>query len=334
MTADLSKAWAQLRQSQPKVRIRDAAKALNVSELELALLEPGTELLVHQPHQLIGALSKVGRIMALTRNNVAVHEVKGTCSTLQGGEKMGLMLGDIDTRLFFARWAYTLYIDQGDRQSLQFFNGSGDALHKIFTTPETNLSAWFELISWQRSHKPIEFIKHAKTRPEPLNTTTNVEALRQEWLAITDVHQFMGLLKRHNTSRLTAFKLAGERFAKPANPSKLPALFEAVSQGDHEIMVFCNNSGLVQIYSGTLTRLVPMAQWFNVLDPNFNLHLDTSQVAQVWTAVRPSADGNIHSVELFDLHGEQVLQIFSRRQEGQPEPNFWAPLINQILHGA
>lgn len=301
MTADLSKAWAQLRQNQPKVRIRDAAKALNVSELALALLEPGTELLAHQPHQLMGALSKVGRIMALTRNDAAVHEVKGTCATLQGGEKMGLMLGEIDTRLFFTRWAYTLYIDQGERQSLQFFNASGDALHKIFTTPDTNLSAWFELISWQRPEHPIVFEAHAKPRPAPLATTTNVDTLRQEWLAITDVHQFMALLKRHNISRLTAFELAGQDLAKPANPNKLPALFEALANSRKDIMIFCGNAGLVQIYSGSIHKLVPMAQWFNVLDPNFNLHLDLSQVAQVWTAVRPSADGNIHSVELLSL---------------------------------
>lgn len=144
----------------------------------------------------------------------------------------------------------------------------------------------------------------------------------------------MALLKRHNISRLTAFELAGQDLAKPANPNKLPALFEALANSRKDIMIFCGNAGLVQIYSGSIHKLVPMAQWFNVLDPNFNLHLDLSQVAQVWTAVRPSADGNIHSVELFDSQGEQVLQLFSRRIEGTPEPDFWAPLINQILHGA
>ncbi|WP_158583962.1 hemin-degrading factor [Salinibius halmophilus] len=334
MTADLSKAWAQLRAEQPKLRIRDAAKVLNVSELELALLEPGTELLVHQPHVLLGSMHKVGKIMALTRNEAAVHEVKGTCGELRGGEQGGLMLGEIDTRLFFKRWAYTLYINQGERQSIQFFDGCGDAIHKVFATKQTNLDAWHELVDEHRSANPLMFEKHAKPRPEPLADTTNVDVLRQEWRAITDVHQFMALLKRHNISRLRAFELAGREFARQADVGKLVSLFEAIRDSSQEIMIFCHNQGLVQIYSGRLSKLVAMGDWYNVLDPDFNLHLNLSLVSQVWTSVRPSADGDIHCVDLFDANGGQLLQIFSRRSEGNSEPTFWSPLINQVLHGA
>lgn len=334
MTADLSKAWAQLRAEQPTLRIRDAARVLNVSELALALLEPGTELLVHQPHVLLANLHKVGKIMALTRNEAAVHEVRGKCGALQGGAKMGLMLGAIDTRLFFSRWAYTLYIDQGERQSIQFFDASGDALHKVFTTADTSLEAWQVLVNDHRSAFPLSFETHARPRPEPVADSTDVALLRQEWRAITDVHQFMALLKRHNISRLRAFELAGDEFAKQADVNKLVSLFEAIRDSGQEIMIFCHNRGLVQIYSGPLHKLVAMGDWYNVLDPEFNLHLNLPLVSQVWTSVRPSADGDIHCVDLFDANGEPLLQIFSRRTEGQAEPAFWQPLIQTVLHGA
>ena len=92
------------------------------------------------------------------------------------------------------------------------------------------------------------------------------------------------------------------------------------------VMVFVGNAGCIQIHSGTLSNLRWMGDWFNVLDPEFNLHLKTSGVVELWRVRKPSYDGIITSYEAFDAAGELVVQLFGARKPGIPELVEWRDL--------
>jgi putative hemin transport protein len=69
-----------------------------------------------------------------------------------------------------------------------------------------------------------------------------------------------------------------------------------------------------------------MDTWFNVLDAEFNLHLQTKGVTELWRVRKPSTDGVITSWEAFDAEGELVVQLFGARKPGIPEREDWRDL--------
>lgn len=71
-----------------------------------------------------------------------------------------------------------------------------------------------------------------------------------------------------------------------------------------------------------------VGDWFNVLDADFNLHLNMPAVAQLWRVRRPSTDGIITSWEAFSAEGELIVQLFGLRKPGQSELVGWRTLAD------
>lgn len=76
--------------------------------------------------------------------------------------------------------------------------------------------------------------------------------MEKEWRAMTDVHQFFSLLKRHNLSRQQAFRLVSDDLACKVDNSALAQLLETARQDRNEIMIFVGNRGCVQIFTGVV----------------------------------------------------------------------------------
>jgi len=70
-----------------------------------------------------------------------------------------------------------------------------------------------------------------------------------------------------------------------------------------------------------------MGPWVNVLDPGFNLHLREDHIAQAWLVKKPTSDGLVHSIELFDAQGETIAMLFGERKPGQAERCDWRNLL-------
>ena len=66
------------------------------------------------------------------------------------------------------------------------------------------------------------------------------------------------------------------------------------------IMCFVGNPGCIQIHTGPIYTLKVMGPWFNILDPTFNLHLREDAIHQGWVVRKPTRDGIVTSLELFD----------------------------------
>ncbi len=221
---DLAARWRAYRAEHPKVRIRDAARSLGVSEGELVATGVGsiaTRLEARNWGDVILSLPALGPVMALTRNDSAVHERHGAYGEVSVNGAMGLVLGeDIDLRLFLNRWRFGFAVreatDHGERRSLQFFDGAGQAVHKVYATEKTNMTAFDGLVrdftaSQQDKTLPVEAAAPAATdRPDG---EIDVEGLRDAWRKLEDTHDFFGLLRKFKVGRTQALRLTGSEFA-------------------------------------------------------------------------------------------------------------------------
>ncbi|BAN50608.1 hemin-degrading factor [Metapseudomonas resinovorans] len=334
----LYQAWQTLRAEKPRLRARDAAQHLSVSEGELTASRLGVDAVRLRPEwaSLLPALGDLGYIMALTRNEHCVHERKGyyrEVSVMANGQ-MGLVVSaDIDLRLFMGGWASVFAVAEetprGTQRSIQIFDQQGVAVHKVFLTDTSELAAWEPLVARFRDEEQSAELD-LEPQPEPAvakpDAEIDVEALREGWATLKDTHHFFALLKKHGAERTQALRLAGSQWAERLDCAELPRLLEEAGSREVPIMVFVGNRHCIQIHSGPVRNLKWLDTWFNVLDPEFNLHLQTAGVTELWRVRKPSTDGVITSWEAFDAEGQLVVQLFGARKPGIPEREDWRAL--------
>jgi len=341
-TTDLKTAWAELRQAYPRMRTRDAAEHLGVSEAELLATGCGNAVTRLKPdwYTLFEALEGLGEVMALTRNDVCVHEKVGVYRNIERipDHEMGMVLDEnVDLRLFFKHWHHAFAVVNGsdgqERRSLQFFDAHGTAVHKIHLRPESSM-AHFEALVAQFRHEDQAatqaVLPPSAPRPERPEADIDVAGLREAWDALQDTHDFIFLLRRFKVGRVQALRLAGPRFARPVSTNSLRAILEQAAEAELPIMVFVGNPGCVQIHSGPVHTLKAVEGWYNVLDPGFNLHVREALIEGAWVVRKPTRDGDVHSLECYDAAGDVVCYLFSKRKEGQFESEAWRTLLHGL----
>jgi putative hemin transport protein len=107
------------------------------------------------------------------------------------------------------------------------------------------------------------------------------------------------------------------------------ALFSA-SENGVSIMVFVGNAGMIQIHTGTVKKIVEHGPWINVLDPDFNLHVKEPAISETWVVRKPTVDGFVTSIELFNEKGELICTLFGERKPGKPELESWRELVAKL----
>lgn len=315
----------------PKMRIRNIATQMGVTELELVAAGAGgarNTALRTPPQDIFRELGSLGRVMALTRNEWCVHERHGRYEDIRAGKTMGIVLGpDIDLRVFFRDWAHTWMVEVEGRRSLQFFDRAGTAVHKVYFTPESNTQAWSDLVAQFADEQPTWPVLEPLTDRVAPAADTATPALRKDWLAMQDTHEFFELLKRHGVARLTALRDVGPDLAQEVPMETVERMLNDVAAGDVSFMCFVGNHGMIQIHSGPIKNLRRTGPWFNVLDPHFNLHLNTEAIDRVWVVNKPTVDGWVTSLECYAQDGEMIVQFFGARKPGQPELPQWRALL-------
>lgn len=337
---DLKKIWADFRQQRPDVRIRDAAKQLGVSEAELVATSCGENVtrLSADWGEVIKRLPELGYVMALTRNETAVHEKKGQYQNVKIQGKMGLVLDEaIDLRIFLNHWHYGFAVNEetphGMRRSLQFFDADGTAIHKVFLTDRSNNDAFEKLVadfeSPDQSTSQLVMLVPCPT-PERLDDEVDVEGFRSAWRALQDTHDFYDLVKRFGITRTQALRVATRELAYQVPTSSLRYVLEKASADETPIMIFVGSLGVIQIHTGPVHKIKVVGQWLNVLDPEFNLHLREDLIASAWVVKKPTVDGVVTSLELYAANGENIALIFGKRKPGIPESETWRELVASI----
>ncbi len=330
LTQSLSEKYAALKAENPKLRIRDAARNLGVSEAELVATGENVVRLTANFPEILKEIQNLGSVMALTRNDNAVHERHGVYTNVSFEGPVGLVVNpDIDLRLFMMSWKWGFAVNEGGRQSIQFFDKSGEAVHKIYVTDHTDKAAYEALVAKHTATEVPEIITEAfKPKPAEMpDAQVDAEAFQSAWLALQDTHDFFPMLGKHRVSRMQALRLAPEGHAMQISNDASRRILQTASENGTPIMVFVGNRGCIQIHTGPVKKVMEAGPWYNVLDPEFNLHLRESAIAQTWIVKKPSVDGIVTSVEVFDEAGEMIVQFFGQRKPGQPEREDWRELV-------
>lgn len=333
---ELARAWRALRAEEPKLRIRDAAARLGVPEAALRASEcgEGTTRLCDDWKSILCRVPLLGEVMALTRNESAVHEKVGEYRkpSFTGGH--GLVLaGAIDLRLFLGRWAHGFAVEEQGRTSLHFFDAYGDAVHKIYAREHSDAAELRKLVEMFRDddQRPSVALQRRPPPEEPRpDAAIDGAALRTSWLGMRDTHEFFGLLRKHGATRSQAMRLAPEGHARRVGRAAMELLLGRAAATGVPIMIFVGNPGCIQIHTGPVARIVPMGPWINVLDPGFNLHLRQDKIDQAWVVRKPTEDGVVSSLELFDAAGDTVALVFGERKGGRAELSGWRALLEEI----
>ena len=333
-----------LRAGGAALRMRDAAAALGVPEAALLEARRGTGATrrLRRPEvpegfgAVLARLPEAGEVMALTCNESCVHEKHGRFAppAFEGG--MGQVVGEIDLRLFMRHWRFGYAFDEetrsGARRSLQFFDAAGTAIHKIYATAASDTAAFARIAAEVADPQapPARFEPPAAAAAERPDDAVDVAGLRAAWEALAHTHEFFLLLRRFGVTRAQAMRLAGPRLARPVGAGAARAVLDGAAAEGLPIMVFVGNPGCVQIHSGPVQRIEVVGAWLNVLDPRFNLHLREDRIASAWVVRKPSVNGEIHSLELYDAGGDAFVQFFGHRPAGGTERPDWRALVTGL----
>lgn len=338
----LQTSWEALRKEQPHIRIRNAAAVLGVSEAELLATRCGTGVtrLVPEFITILKDMESLGKVMALTRNDSIVHERKGTyLNPSLDSPHVGLFVGeDIDLRIFFTSWKSAFAVTEPGkdkpRYSLQFFARDGEAIHKIYLTQASDEAAYHRLVEkyTHEDQSPAETVEaSAAPAPELEDHAIDVAAFREGWVTLKDTHDFFGLVRKHKLTRTQALRLAPEgNYAVKVGNDALRYLVTKAAAQEIPVMVFVGNQGMIQIHTGPVKKLFDHEGWFNIMDPDFNLHVKEADITQSWIVRKPTADGVVTALECFNDKGEQLVQLFGKRKPGIPELESWRTIVQEL----
>ena len=359
----LRNAWAALRETNPGIRTRNAAAELGVSEAELVATGSGssgtaatdasgsgggaassTRRIEADVERLLPGLVALGPLMALTRNDLFVHEKTGVYGDVYVNPHVSSVVGDaIDLRIFPARWKHGFAVEtegrRARRRSLQFFDAQGVAVHKIFLTEDSDVEAYEALVKelLHPDQSPALEVEGREAdgggeRPEEGDdgTAVDVDALESDWRGMKDTHDFHGLLREHEVSRTRALELVSDELARPASNDGVRRILETASRDGIEIMVFVQSPGTIQIHHGPVNRIVDTPPWLNVLDEDFDLHVLEEGIAATWVVRKPVETGWVTSVEVYDEADTLCALFFGYRKEGEPEDPAWRELAGGL----
>ncbi|PIF45072.1 putative hemin transport protein [Chryseobacterium sp. 52] len=334
---DLKEKWEALKAENPHIRIRNAAAQLGVSEAELLATSIGEGVTVLNPEfpAILTEAEKLGKVMALTRNDECVHERKGIYHNGDfSSPHAQLFVGeDIDLRIFLNHWKFAFAVVEGDKKSLQFFGKDGLALHKIYLTKNSEEAAFdaiAEKFKAEDQNNTLTVEAVAPKAPEKADSEIDAEGFRKAWTELKDTHDFFMMTRKFGVSRTQALRLAPEGFAKKIDNAKVVNVLEDASEKNIPIMAFVGNRGIIQIHTGNVKKTLWHQQWFNVMDPDFNLHLDVTKITEAWIVKKPTEDGEVTAIEVFNKEGDFIVQFFGKRKPGIPELQEWKDLVAEL----
>ncbi|MBY2941663.1 hemin-degrading factor [Rhizobium leguminosarum] len=328
------------RADNPKMRERDIAAQLKISEAALVAAETGISVtrIDGSALKLLERVAGLGEVMALSRNESAVHEKIGVYENIKSGAQAAIVLGEnIDLRIFPSRWEHGFAVSKKDgdheRLSLQYFDKAGNAVHKVHLRPSSNIEAYHAIVAELKlEDQSQEFVEAETSNAADETTDVSRDELRDNWSKLTDTHQFFGMLKRLKIGRQAAVRTVGDDYAWKLDNSATAEMMHA-SVG-LPIMCFVANDGIVQIHSGPIFNVQPMGPWINIMDPTFHLHLRQDHIAETWAVRKPTTDGHITSLEAYNAEGEMIIQFFGKRQEGSDERAEWREIIENLPRAA
>ncbi len=332
----------ELREAGVQLRARDLAARLGISEGALVASECDGEKVIRLGTDWAGlftGLTAVGTVMALTRNHSVVHEKDGVYDKVEFSGMHGIVLNhDIDLRFFPRRWRVAYATESAGARGavmrgIQFFDHYGEAVHKVYCRAASDLVAWEALVNAHRADdQSAGQAFDAAPAPEVAldDSQIDVDGFREAWRGLQDTHDFFLMLRKFRVQRLQAMRLAPPELAREVSVHAAERVLREAAGSQVPIMVFVGNPGTVQIHTGEVHKVVVADGWLNVLDAGFNLHCRMADFATAWVVQKPTVDGIVTSLEVFDAAGELLVTFFGERKPGKAELESWRTLVAAV----
>lgn len=340
MPSDVREKYENIKSARPNARARDIAKELGVSEAELLSSRTGDEIIKLEGDwaELIRSLPMLGRVMVLTRNESCVHEKHGEFDNISIGPGHGIVLNNnIDLRLFMSHWHFGFAVSEvvasGRRHSLQFFDIDGEAVHKVYIPKGSKLTTYKTIVSkFSSKNQTKEISTHSlpNGRNDVPDTKLDVDNFLTHWSSLKDTHHFFGLLNEFGVGRRQSMRVAQGKFTRQLHNDCLEGALERAVEDQTSIMCFVGNPGCIQIHTGIIHKVASMGPWLNILDQGFNLHLNQKSVESIWAVEKPTTDGTVTSIEVYDDAGFCFCQFFGERKPGKKELPDWRRIVASI----
>ncbi|MCR9082718.1 MAG: hemin-degrading factor [Cyclobacteriaceae bacterium] len=341
-TSTLKQAWENLKEQEPKLRIRDAAKKLGVSEAGLLATGVG-ENVIRLSEDFVEQLEKfpkLGRVMSLTRNEGCVLEHKGTFQKIEihqaGPQKIATVIGPIEQRVFFGGWKFGFAVvsdtPRGPMFSLQYFDKAGDAVMKVFLQEDSDFDFSEELVkAHTHADQSSDLVTETFEKAEYVNKEDlDFESFSSDWENMKDTHDFFGMLRKYKLNRLNAVEWIDDKWAYEVDRLSVRKVVEVAAETKLPIMIFAGNKGNIQIHQGKVKTIKQLGDWLNVMDPEFNMHLNESVVDRAFIVHKNTTEGLVSALELFDVEGEMVAQFFGLRKPGIPQKPEWKAILDSL----
>lgn len=333
--------WDEVRLARPRARSRDLADEFGVPEAVLLATECGRDAFRLSPQwgEILLQAPTLGQVTVLTRNYAVVHEKHGKFESVEADPAHVLVVGrEIDLRIFPRAWHVGFFWLQknGDkvRPCFEFFDAKGDSTFKIFSTEESVPGSFEALAAKFRDvdQSPAQALPPPAEAPAPRpDHEVEVDELRTAWNSLQDTHEFFPLLRRFHVTHGQAVRVAGPELASPVPVAMLEQALLRAAERQVPIMVFVGNPGTIQIHTGPVNRIERMGAWLNVLDPGFNLHVREEHLASAFVVRKPTRDGVVTSLEIYDAQDRQLVQLFGERKPGKPERADWRELAEGLV---
>ena len=130
--------------------------------------------------------------------------------------------------------------------------------------------------------------------------------------------------------RVQSFRLVGDDVAHRVDGDSFRTALKKAAASETPVMIFAGSAGVIQIHTGAVRNLKEVGPWYNVLDPGFSLHLRQDRVTSAWVIKKPTCDGVVTSLEIFDVDDQQIAWMFGKRKPAEPERKDWRALVNAL----
>lgn len=335
--------FSQARQA-GQARHREIAEAMHISEGALIAAHVGAEASALmrakrlQPRWtvLCASLHSLGEVMALTRNIACVHEKVGRYPELNATQTEHLQATwvrgvGVDLLWDVAHWRHGFAVEEsgekGVQRSLQFYDASGTAVHKLFLRAQSDLSAYQSFVRAFCDTDQLPGLISQAALPAP---ATDFAAFLTHWEAIQDARDMYCLLAQVRGSGYAFLQHMPAASAREVQLSAANMVLEHAAAQGLSVWILAGNIGMTQAHRGPIDKVVLMGPWLNVLDAGFNLHVRQDLIASCWVVVVPGLAGHFSALVLFNAAGELIALIAADASSGASEHSAWVALMHRL----
>ena len=276
-----------------KIRIRDAAFKLGVSEAELLSAEIDNEstfyLKVDSALIFLKSLLDIDRIMLLIRNDYVVHEKTVDCQDIdfdidfiyfKNKNKDILLKFTIESisHIFFQKKMHA----GKELRSFQLFNDNGNSILKIYLKGKSK-NRFDKIANDYKAEYKYE-LQQLEGRVSNSNIKVKIPLINDSSYSKEAVRLEGSILRR---------------LLNKASDDKSPMQIHAIGLNS------------IQYHRDIVKNIVDYGPWINVIDKNFNVHILENELSQCILFKYNQNNKEIYSIEFFDSNSNHLLGICS-----------------------